>query len=614
MLDEVYSRTRKNTAHCPVCGLLIEVVQRQLNVAYRQLVGLPTNSSYVLLRPSVDIGGYFFDIYLDGLELGAVRCASKLSFHELLNSATNSQKGDDQMTSSRIKDWLHSCQQKHGESCRASIHVPSRRYNRACKLILIDTIEERLVLNQSSLDLRYVALSYVWGGVTALQTTSENIQHLQEPRSLNISNVKLPRTVRDAMTLVSSIGERYLWIDTLCIVQDDEENKKKYITEMDIVYHCAILTIVAMHGQDSNAGLPGLRADTRPAEIFAEIGDKVLLVTPPGLRGSADASRYERRGWTLQERILSRRCVYFSTTEVYFQCRVAVWREASLAQELLGFSHEFEPPSMMNPIELSRGGSIINAENAYQRLVENYTQRRLTYASDKLNAFRGLVNLFNRVDEHAHFSEVEHGIPTGFWNSLLWAPQKTIVLRSKPSDVNNPSPTWSWLAWEGPITYPVRGRIYGGRERTVAPFEIPFSSSIRANEFPKPRYMVDGNEISIPGSLLEYEGRICGVLFGWNSSLRGFWDNLRFVFHSYVEDDTESWVYDGAPPLKFRIGNYVHVMDKSVMNGRTVLVNVLVVKSVTYDRRVQRQAMAQISKDIWEKLVLVREGESVVLM
>lgn len=96
------------------------------------------------------------------------------------------------------------------------------------------------------------------------------------------------------MAVVSSLGERYLWVDVLCIIQDDEKSKALFISQMDIVYHHALLTIVAMSGQDANSGLPGLRPFTRPQQLCKEVDGSVFLATPPGLRSSASASRYEQ--------------------------------------------------------------------------------------------------------------------------------------------------------------------------------------------------------------------------------------------------------------------------------------------------------------------------------
>jgi hypothetical protein len=87
-----------------------------------------------------------------------------------------------------------------------------------------------------------------------------------------LANVQkdLPRTIADAMTLVSQIGERYLWVDSLCLVQDDELDKACGVQKMDLVYQGAILTVVAASGMDSNTGLPELHPGFREVIQWVE--------------------------------------------------------------------------------------------------------------------------------------------------------------------------------------------------------------------------------------------------------------------------------------------------------------------------------------------------------
>jgi hypothetical protein len=149
---------------------------------------------------------------------------SRLS--ELFKSVVHDRNKDDRFSPSILKNWMRFCEHQHGEQCAAPIRVVTRRYNRERQLILVDTQQQSLVLDMSSSQQRYIALSYLWGGVTALQTTNKNIQELQVAGVLSKENAKLPQTMRDTMVLVSSIGERYLWIDSLCIIQDDVKNKQ----------------------------------------------------------------------------------------------------------------------------------------------------------------------------------------------------------------------------------------------------------------------------------------------------------------------------------------------------------------------------------------------------
>ena len=593
-------KDRSASTICVVCALLVDIITRQQDPGYVQHADAPSSSdsSHILLRPSVDTGGYFFDLYFAGQELGAVRCVTKPSSQRLLDSLPYDDLYKERCISPNlIQEWVHRCRETHIETCSASLNVFGNRYSLSCKLILVDTIEERLVLDQLSLERRYIALSYIWGGVSALQTTTKNLHKLQQAGALSPQNVKLPKTLRDAIAVVSSLGERYLWVDTLCIIQDDETNKQLCISHMDVVYDHAVLTIVALSGHDANAGLPGVRPFTRPAHLFTEVGNLKLLAIPPGLRASAEASRYEQRGWTLQERIMSRRCLYFSPHEVYYQCKTAVWHERPLVRELLGPCGLYESPTLMNPINNSLPGSMPNAEKAYQSLVENYTRRCLTFTSDRLNAFRGMLNLFG---DNYDSTCMRSGVPARFWDSLLWVPHRT--LSRWPVAADEAPPTWSWLAWDGPVNFPILGSLPGSMMKAPLSPRIKFHSRARTSSL-----RITGGQINdiygeaVPGTFLRDEGGlICGVLFDFEEKFTVVWDDLWFVYHSHV-DNTKPEDYDGLPPFKFVLGNHVISLKSREINGDT-LVNVLIVREIGESRLAERYGMAQVTENIWETL------------
>jgi hypothetical protein len=88
-----------------------------------------------------------------------------------------------------------------------------------------------------------------------------NVASLEQEGGLHID--QLPQTIQDAMILMSQIQERYLWVDSLCIVQDDKDVKRSQIATMNQIYQGAYATIIAASGNDANAGLPGVRSGTR---------------------------------------------------------------------------------------------------------------------------------------------------------------------------------------------------------------------------------------------------------------------------------------------------------------------------------------------------------------
>lgn len=107
----------------------------------------------------------------------------------------------------------------------------------------------------------FVALSYVWGKGTKPCLTQANHMALQQEGALDEDMV--PATIWDAFAVTRALEERYLWVDTCCIIQDDDRDKFKYVPYMDSIYGLANVTIVATSGVGANAGLPGVRPGTR---------------------------------------------------------------------------------------------------------------------------------------------------------------------------------------------------------------------------------------------------------------------------------------------------------------------------------------------------------------
>jgi Heterokaryon incompatibility protein (HET) len=108
----------------------------------------------------------------------------------------------------------------------------------------------------------------------------------------------IPKTVVDSMELVSLIGERYLWVDCLCLVQDDEEDMGDGISKMDLVYRGAKAIIVATTGVDANAGLPGICPGSRELlQYIEEVKPRVRMTIVNGLFGHF-SGLYHTGGWT----------------------------------------------------------------------------------------------------------------------------------------------------------------------------------------------------------------------------------------------------------------------------------------------------------------------------
>ena len=402
-------------------------------------------------------------------------------------------QGGQQVNLSLIKSWLNDCDHNHGSACN---HPRSEtRVEIKISLTFIDVVQECLVTATSYE--KYFALSYVWGDVEMSKTMRSNYNERQQPWALSATS--FPKTVKDAMKLVRSLGERFLWVDAICIIQDDEEQMAMHIPNMDIVYGKAFATIVALHGDDADAGLPGVTPGTRaPQQIeIITVSNKSpdldhdpqcekneiisLIATPQPLHLALEVSKWNSRGWILQERLLSLRCLYFSPDAVYFQCSRETLSEGGINEEFIK-AHMFDKNALEdqhnprnvnhdNPFtdlrsmyDLSPRERLCKAFQVYKKLIETYSRRDFSYKSDILNAFAGM---FVVMDEHFQDSTF-HGLPAAvFSHALLWTPGARLARRGAqlpstptmsmgPMSMGQPDPkfpSWSWAGWDGPVEY-----------------------------------------------------------------------------------------------------------------------------------------------------------------
>ncbi|KAF2111059.1 heterokaryon incompatibility protein-domain-containing protein [Lophiotrema nucula] len=367
-----------------------------------------------------------------------------------------------------IKHWLRRCNEEH-EHC----HVSRAQGQKNLKIRLIDVIDQCVV--HGTLANRFFALSYVWGGVKRLRATKDNICALEEKDALRMRASSIPRTVQDAMTLVAKLGYRYLWVDSLCIIQDNSTEKHDQITLMHEIYSAAYATIVQHSGCDANSGLPGIRPGSRSLiATKAHVGDSIMIAkanysTPRILSNSIHSSR----GWTLQEVLLSNRCLHFFNKHLTFVCGeewAQDWNSQRVEETPDGeetitsiLPDEFTPvPSrmlwQMNPLSLNRVVADLkwNAKtlewllyfDIYGRIMTNYTARQLSFESDVLHAFYGLGGAITRLNgARFHF-----GLPSNSFDlALLWTnlgPGKRREAKKQQQ-----YPTWTWASWSDRSTY-----------------------------------------------------------------------------------------------------------------------------------------------------------------
>ncbi|TFB05514.1 hypothetical protein CCMA1212_002423 [Trichoderma ghanense] len=359
-----------------------------------------------------------------------------------------------------VKRWISNCAEWHGGECLDT--TPWQTLDLGVPFIRMVSLKE-LKLVETSCPSPYVALSYVWGSAPVFKTTRSNISDLMQQQGLPVSS--LPQSIRDAMSLAQELGFEHIWIDSICIIQDSGDDKAQQLRMMDSIYTRANLTIVAAAGSHANAGIPGLQPGTRSRKQHQfRVSDALALVAlHPDTHRSAAATTWNTRGWTYQELLLSKRCVYsFPDGSVSFQCSRAVWGEDYHAETprlkrcapMLDISLN---RSWMSPGSVrERGAPTVHVRGTpylheYSRLVEAYTGRNMSYASDRLAGISGVLDVLRR-EFSLYFL---HGLPEVLIHmALLWQPRNK--LRRVPKDASTGLPlfpSWSWTGWTGPVGY-----------------------------------------------------------------------------------------------------------------------------------------------------------------
>jgi hypothetical protein len=197
----------------------------------------------------------------------------------------------------KAREWLNYCEELHGDTCPLPDQSDSRRTERNV-LRVVDLAENQLV--EIEWKARYAALSYVWGSASPPRLFKADIARFSTPGGLEGLRAQMPRTITDAMTLTQeSLGLRYFWFDSLCLVQDDPAELHAAIRRMDMVYEGAYLTIIFAQGDNAGVPLPGVSVIPRTLhQDYAQIRPGFGLLRTRTLDGSLNESVYASRGWT----------------------------------------------------------------------------------------------------------------------------------------------------------------------------------------------------------------------------------------------------------------------------------------------------------------------------
>lgn len=360
--------------------------------------------------------------------------------------------------------WLAECCSKH---IRCSAMADQELPTRLIDLGEPDGLQEpRLVITQGQYG-KYIALSHCWGESNPPVTNSESFSAY-----LNcIPFSSLPRTFRDAITIVRKLGFRYLWIDCYCIIQGDQEDWQIECAKMHSTFENSILTIAGPGAGNTEAGILHPRAEMPLPPCTVQVHDLagqslgkiVIMLNNGGYTAGGYCSKYGRpwrkqhsklntRAWIVQERYLSPRILYFGTAQVYMECKTTNLFECSTS-----------PPSIvMDPERYYRaliefGQDAASDLATWHHIVRVYSNRRLTEESDKLPALSGLASRVYQSTKDTYLA--------GLWQSALFSGLHWKVQYHGNEQVEHVSarsaaytaPSWSWAACDYPVIFHLDG-------------------------------------------------------------------------------------------------------------------------------------------------------------
>ncbi|RDL35759.1 uncharacterized protein BP5553_06371 [Venustampulla echinocandica] len=342
-------------------------------------------------------------------------------------------------TLARIRRWIDICDSSH-ERCQRDRNplLPTRildvgigtSASQVAKLIVTDGQRGQ-----------YIALSHCWGTANQFMTTQATLPDMKAGFLPELATA----TFRDAIIIARHLGIRYLWIDSLCIIQGDTSDWQIQSSQMGQVYRNAYLTISASSASDDVEGFLTPRSPVYSTlEVVSPSGNRTQIhLRPPGLTATPITVPLDSRGWTLQEAYLSCRQLKFHKNKILWDCQTCCYDEAYTDQYNLKYQVIVNQSiDLLFPDRIGRTYSY----HKWYDMIEDYSRRQLRFDSDKLPGVSGLASILANEDGARYCAGIWW---EDIWYGISWEVDK--AASRKPDCFIAPS--WSWASVVGPVTF-----------------------------------------------------------------------------------------------------------------------------------------------------------------
>jgi hypothetical protein len=296
-----------------------------------------------------------------------------------------------------------------------------------------DRLHLRLVVPTSK-ETQYTCLSHVWGSRKFIQTQKISLPAFLE----DIPWHALPQTFRDAIRFTYYLGIGHIWIDSLCICQDDTEDWRQEGSKMDFIYSGARLTLAASRSTSAEEGLfvdnPSIAS--RKMQWASGKATWDVFVRESFKHATFDSGDMPlmRRAWVYQERLLSKRVVHFTSTELLWECMNETRCECS---SLPGLVPPFVQKAILSRLHI----------DYWHQMISEYSQKDLTYERDIFPALQGIAKRVGHHRKGTYFA--------GLWQKTLRKDLLWYTATSKRSRRPQKwrAPSWSWASVIGGVSW-----------------------------------------------------------------------------------------------------------------------------------------------------------------
>ena len=310
-------------------------------------------------------------------------------------------------------------------------------------------IEPKLHISKKYERAKYACLSYCWGGPQQCCTTKATLENNIE--GLEFEN--LARTLQDAIKVTRMLKLRYLWVDALCIVQDDAADKELQLQYMGINYKYATVTIAAASGDNVHDGFLGNWSTDDEPVILPNLMplDNEAREVKVVRSNFYDSSGWplNNRAWALQEYLLSPRLLIFGTGGPVWQCQTQHLKPLFPTNKLFMTNLRRLPDEVFSTTQAALlTPNREEQHSSWKFFVENYSSRKITYPSDRPYAIAGIISELSRV----WIDQCNYGV----WRSNLVDQLCWVTWNPRPQSTFNAVlgvPSWSWIRVNSTIMY-----------------------------------------------------------------------------------------------------------------------------------------------------------------